>query len=102
DNHEKAGWSLGWLSAIDSERRTIFVPGAYSTIFLNSPPLQKFSVLCASATDLRFRFFNASSSTELIFAQVGLASGPCPTIEQRRSNTQLRCHLGRAAAALTA
>jgi hypothetical protein len=29
DNLSKAGWSLGWVSAIDSEGRTIFVADAH-------------------------------------------------------------------------
>ena len=29
DNLKKAGWSLGWVSAIDSEGRTIWVADAH-------------------------------------------------------------------------
>ena len=29
DNLSKAGWSLGWVSAVDSKRRTIFVADAH-------------------------------------------------------------------------
>jgi hypothetical protein len=29
DNPSKAGWSLGWVSAVDSEGRTIFVADAH-------------------------------------------------------------------------
>jgi hypothetical protein len=29
DNLSKAGWSLGWVSAVDSEGRTIWIADAY-------------------------------------------------------------------------
>jgi hypothetical protein len=29
DNLKKAGWSLGWVSAVDSERRTIWIADAH-------------------------------------------------------------------------
>jgi hypothetical protein len=29
DNLSKAGWSLGWVSAVDSERRTIWIADAH-------------------------------------------------------------------------
>jgi hypothetical protein len=29
DNLSKAGWSLGWISAVDSEGRTIWIVDAY-------------------------------------------------------------------------
>ena len=29
DNLSKAGWSLGWVSAVDSERRTIWIVDAH-------------------------------------------------------------------------
>jgi hypothetical protein len=29
DNHKKRGWSLGWVSAVDSERRTIWIADAH-------------------------------------------------------------------------
>jgi hypothetical protein len=29
DNLSKAGWSLGWVSAVDSRGRTIFVANAH-------------------------------------------------------------------------
>ena len=29
DNLKKAGWSLGWVSAVDSERRTIWITDAH-------------------------------------------------------------------------
>jgi hypothetical protein len=29
DNLQKAGWSLGWLSAVDSEGRTIWIVDAH-------------------------------------------------------------------------
>jgi hypothetical protein len=29
DNLSKAGWSLGWVSALDSHRRTIWIVDAY-------------------------------------------------------------------------
>jgi len=29
DNHKKAGWSLGWVSAVDSEGRTIWIADAH-------------------------------------------------------------------------
>ena len=29
DNLKKAGWSLGWVSAVDSEGKTIFVADAH-------------------------------------------------------------------------
>jgi hypothetical protein len=29
DNLHKAGWSLGWVSAIDSKRRTIWIVDAH-------------------------------------------------------------------------
>jgi hypothetical protein len=29
DNLKKAGWSLGWVSAVDSEERTIWIADAH-------------------------------------------------------------------------
>ena len=31
DNLSKAGWSLGWVSAIDSDGRTIWIADAHRT-----------------------------------------------------------------------
>src|SRR5436305_11301052 len=56
--------------------------------------------LSAQSADLRFEFFYAAPGLGLIAGEISLVPGPCPAIEQRCSNTQLRRYLGRAATAV--